>query len=134
MPSPHRPAADLPVPERILIHDVDGDAVKVGLELHLVFLPPERGQRLPHRGSPAGQTALVTGWGGTGMPHRGAPHLPSPVSSPAFCDTWQGVAPTVLNLQLGQGMGPCPRPVLGFWSGKTWGGGSLTGWGVAMSC
>lgn len=117
MPSPHRPAADLPVPERILIHDVDGDAVKGGLEVHLVLLPPERGQRLPHRGSPVGQTAPVTV--GMGLPRRGTPHLPSPVSFPAFGDTWLGAAPTVLNPQLGQGMGPCPCPVLWLWAGKT---------------
>lgn len=48
------------------------------LELHLVFLPPEWRQRLPHRGSPVGQVALVTQ--GTGLPLRGTPQpwdLPS---------------------------------------------------------
>lgn len=80
-------------PESILVHDVDGDAVEPGLELHLVFLPPERGQRLPHRGSPVGQVALVTG--GTRAPSLGY--------SPALGPSRLGAAPRVWNSQLGQG-------------------------------
>lgn len=73
-------------PECILVHDVDGDAVEPGLELHLIFLPPERGQRLPHRGSPVGQVALVTP-GGTRLPLWGTPQpwgLPSWRQHPEF--------------------------------------------------
>lgn len=59
-PTLHCPQSALPVPERILIHDIDGDAVEGGMELHLILFPPEWGQRLPHRGSPVGQMAPVT--------------------------------------------------------------------------
>lgn len=54
------PQSALPIPECILIHDIDGDAVEGGMELHLILFPPEWGQRLPHCGSPVGQMAAVT--------------------------------------------------------------------------